>query len=100
MKGHIMFLIKLNYLKPIEIVDQYLAEHRAYLEEGYQNNFFIVSGPQNPRTGGIILSQLKDKAQLQDIIQKDPFYIHQVANFEIIEFAPVKYHTHFAKFVE
>lgn len=94
-----MFIILLNYKKPLEIVDQYLAEHRSFLEVGYKNNYFVVSGPRNPRTGGIIISQLKDKNQLEKIISQDPFHIHGIADFELIEFSPVKNHPDFSSFI-
>lgn len=94
-----MFVIALTYKKPIEVVDAYLTQHRDYLESGYQKNYFIASGPKNPRSGGIILSQLKDRDQLQKIIEQDPFYIHEIADFELTEFTPVKYHPNFTPFV-
>ena len=68
-----MFIILLNYKKPIEVIDKYLPAHRDFLEEGYKQNFFIVSGPKNPRTGGVIISQLNDRVQLEEILSKDPF---------------------------
>jgi uncharacterized protein YciI len=89
----------LTYKKPIEIIDKYLNEHRAFLEEGYNKNYFIVSGPQNPRTGGVIISQLKDRVQLENILKDDPFAIHDAADYEIIEFSPVKFHKNFSTFV-
>ena len=94
-----MFLVTLTYKQPMDIVEQHVAAHRAYLEQGYQQDQFIVSGPKHPRTGGIILSQLTDRAQLQKIIEQDPFYIHGVADFDIVEFAPVKFHKNFASFI-
>lgn len=94
-----MFLITLTYLQPMEVVEKYLAEHREYLEQGYQKDYFIVSGPKNPRTGGLILSQLKDRQQITSIIEQDPFYLHKIAEFEIVEFSPVKFHKQFAHFV-
>ncbi len=87
-----MFVILLSYKKPIETVDQYLVEHRNFLDEGYQNNYLLASGPRNPRTGGVLISPLKDKTILDNFIKQDPFYIHEIANYEIIEFEPVKYH--------
>jgi uncharacterized protein YciI len=95
-----MFLIQLTYKKPIELVDQYLAEHRAFLQEGYNNNFFIVSGPCMPRTGGIILSQLQDRKILEEILSHDPFFVHDLADYAYIEFNPVKYHPSFSTFIE
>lgn len=55
-----MFIVELTYLASIEQIDQYLTEHRIFLDKGYANNYFIASGPLNPRTGGIIISQLTD----------------------------------------
>jgi uncharacterized protein YciI len=94
-----MFIILLNYKKPLEIIDKYIAEHAALLEEGYQKNYFIVSGRKNPRTGGVIFSQLNDRKQLEDFIKRDPFYIHEIADYEIIEFIPGKYHPDFSSFI-
>jgi uncharacterized protein YciI len=81
------------------VIDQYLADHRNFLDEGYKNNYFIVSGPRHPRTGGIILSQLKEREQLENILKQDPYAIHHLAEYEIIEFNPVKYHTNFTSFI-
>lgn len=94
-----MFIIMLQYKAPLEVVDQYLTAHRNYLEEGYKKNYFVASGPRNPRTGGIILSQLKDREQLIKVLNQDPFTLNGIADFEIIEFTPVKYHQDFATFI-
>ncbi len=94
-----MFLITLHYLKPLDIVEKHLLAHRDFLEEGYKKDYFIVSGPKNPRTGGIILSQLKNREQLFNIIKEDPFYTNGIAEYDIIEFQPVKYHKQFAHFI-
>lgn len=94
-----MFLIMMKYVKPIEVVDTYLSQHRAFLEEGYKKDFFVVSGPRNPRIGGILISQLKNRDQLEKILREDPFYINEIATFEIIEFDPVKYHKNFSHFI-
>ena len=95
-----MFLIMLNYKKPIEIVEQFVTAHRAYLDEGYQKNCFITSGPRNPRSGGIILSQMKDRDALDKILKADPFYVNGIADFEVIEFVPNKFHKDFLSFAE
>jgi hypothetical protein len=43
-----MFVILLTYKKSLEDIDEYLAEHRAFLDNGYRDNFFVASGPKNP----------------------------------------------------
>jgi uncharacterized protein YciI len=95
-----MFIIMVNYKKPLEIVDQYVAAHRAYMDQGYTKDFFVTSGPRNPRVGGVVVSQLKDRAILETFFKDDPYYVNGVADFEIIEFAPVKNHPEFLKFIE
>lgn len=95
-----MFLILVTYPKSLEEVDAHVVAHRAFLDEGYRNNYFVVSGPRIPRTGGIIISQLTDRAQLEAILKNDPFQIHGVASYEIIEFTPLKYHQDFKEFIK
>lgn len=86
-----MFIITLKYEKSIESVEKYLEEHVIFLEKYYALNKFICSGRQEPRIGGIILCNAKDKEEVNFIIKEDPFYINQVAKYEIIEFIPTKY---------
>jgi uncharacterized protein YciI len=87
-----MFIVIVHYEKDLSIVDEYLQAHRDFLEQGFQKNYFLVSGPQEPRTGGIILSQLKDKKILEDFLADDPFMQKGIAIYQIIAFTPVKYH--------
>ncbi|BBB15378.1 uncharacterized protein RVIR1_08970 [Candidatus Rickettsiella viridis] len=95
-----MFLVLITYKKPIEEIDRYLLEHRKFLDIGYKNNYFVVSGPRNPRTGGVILSQLNNRNQLENFLKDDPFFIHGIASYEVIEFVPVKCHLDFSSFID
>ncbi|MCT4508506.1 MAG: YciI family protein [Tepidibacter sp.] len=83
-----MFIVSLTYVKEIDIVESYLEEHVDYLKEQYTKGFFMASGRKVPRTGGVIVSNLKDKEELMNILKKDPFYKNQVAEYDIIEFVP------------
>lgn len=94
-----MFIVLITYQKPLSEVDQYLAAHRDFLSGGYEKNYLICSGPQNPRTGGVLLSQLSNRTTLEEFIANDPFYINKIASYEIIEFNPVKYHENFVPFI-
>lgn len=94
-----MFIIILKYEKSIKDVEQHLEEHVIFLEKYYASNKFICSGRQEPRTGGIILCNAKDKDEVNLIIKEDPFYINQVAKYEIIEFIPTKYADTFKEFI-
>jgi uncharacterized protein YciI len=94
-----MFIVMIHFTKPLDVVDLHVADHREFLGEGYKKDYFVASGPRKPRTGGVIISQLKDRAELEKIIHQDPYYVRGIAEYEIIEFDPVKYHEKFTAFV-
>lgn len=94
-----MFIITLKYEKSIESVEKYLKEHVLFLEKYYASNKFICSGRQESRTGGIILCNAKDKDEVNSIIKEDPFYINQVAKYEMIEFIPTRYADAFKELI-
>ena len=83
-----MFIFNLTYKVALDQVDQHLEAHIAYLKQQYAQSNFIASGRKVPRTGGIILSQIKDKQDLLDILAQDPFHKHGLADYELIEFIP------------
>ncbi|WP_166962977.1 YciI family protein [Yeosuana marina] len=85
-----MFIISLTYKTQLEKIDQYLNEHIDFLNEQYELGNFLVSGRKIPRTGGIILSKASSKSELEKIIEKDPFKINELADYEITEFIPSK----------
>jgi uncharacterized protein YciI len=94
-----MFVVLINFTQPLDMIEQHVADHRHFLSEGYKKNYFVASGPRIPRTGGIIISQLKDREQLETILSNDPYKLRGVAEYEILEFNPIKFHEGFAAFV-
>ena len=89
-----MFVILLSYKKPLAEVERYLAAHREYLDRHYADGVFLCSGPQNPRTGGVILCRAADRAAVEALTSEDPFRIHGVA-----EFSPTKHLPGFGAFL-
>jgi uncharacterized protein YciI len=85
-----MYIISLTYKVSLEEVDRYLEEHIEYLNRQYEMGNFLASGRKVPRTGGIILSNVPDKDKLSQILEEDPFKKNELAEYEIIEFIPVK----------
>ena len=85
-----MFVILMNYVKPLAEIDANLEAHRRFLEEGYAAGYLLASGPRLPRTGGIILAHAAGMEELLDFLSKDPFNKAGVAQYEILEFTPVK----------
>jgi len=85
-----MFIINLTYKVELDKVDQFLDEHIEFLNKQYALGNFMASGRKVPRTGGIILSNIKDKSALEQIIEQDPFKSQDLADYELIQFVPSK----------
>ncbi|MRV72301.1 GTP cyclohydrolase [Duganella sp. FT92W] len=83
-----MFIISLTYLKPAEEIDALLAKHREYLREQYDNGMFLMSGRMVPRTGGVIIATADSKADIEAVIELDPFNEAGAASYTITEFVP------------
>lgn len=94
-----MFILVLRYVKPLDEVDKELTSHVKYLDKYYSLQKFICSGRRNPRIGGVILCNEKDRKEVENIIKEDPFYIKEIAEYEIIEFSPTKYADGFDNFI-
>ena len=86
-----MFVVKLTYKTDISEVDKYLQAHREFLDYHYKQGLLLASGPMKPRTGGILIALTKDKAHLESVLQQDPYFLAEIADYELIEFIPVKH---------
>lgn len=82
-----LYVIELTYWNGLEVVEEHLEEHRAFLREQVEAGRFLLTGPQVPRRGGIILAT-GDREALDTAIRSDPFYVHEVASYRVIEFTP------------
>ena len=83
-----MFIVSLNYKCGLKEIDKHLDDHVAYLKQEYANGSFIASGRKIPRTGGIILSCVKSRDELELILAQDPFIKAGIAEYDITEFFP------------
>ena len=83
-----MFIVSLHYTCGLEEVDRHLDAHVAYLKRAYANGHFVASGRKVPRTGGIILSDLQSREQLEAILSEDPFNQAGIAEYTVTEFLP------------
>ncbi|OPZ59677.1 MAG: YciI-like protein [Deltaproteobacteria bacterium ADurb.Bin510] len=83
-----MFVVLLNYTSPIEAIDELLDDHLDYLRQQYASGVFVLSGPQEPRSGGVIIARAASRAELEAILAQDPFQRAGVAEYSLIEFRP------------
>lgn len=83
-----MFLILLNYIKPLEEIDCLIPAHRLFLERHYASGHFLLSGRKEPRTGGVIFARAMERAELEAVLAHDPFSVAKAADYAIVAFAP------------
>ena len=88
-------IITLTYTMPMEEIDKFLIEHRAFLDLGYEKGMLLASGPQNPREGGIVLARGETIEEIKEFCKNDPFYQNKCAEYKFTEYIPVKYQKEF-----
>lgn len=82
----------IRYRRPFEEVAPHVEEHRVYLRALKADGRLMVSGPMDPRVGGMLLLRLPDAdvlAELDRIRDGDPFTKRGLAQYELIPWAPV-----------
>ena len=92
-----MFIANLKYKKSMEEVNKVLEAHLEYLEKYFEKGKFICTGKKSfPELGGVILFNSNNLEEAKKILYEDPFYIEEIADYEIIEFQPVKFSQNFS----
>ncbi|RAX54726.1 GTP cyclohydrolase [Helicobacter sp. 16-1353] len=87
-----LFLVIVTYIKPLDEVEALRPKHREYLKEGYKNKNLLLSGPHkehNGKFGGILIARFPSKENVEEFTKNDPFYLNNVATYDIIEFEAV-----------
>ena len=84
------FLIEIQYTAPPEIIAGILADHRAFLQIGYDQGWLLMSGPMNPKTGGIVIARAPSLEEIQTYFLNDPYGQNQAATYRFVEFDPIK----------
>ncbi|MBH1989796.1 MAG: GTP cyclohydrolase [Alphaproteobacteria bacterium] len=92
-----LFLVILSYKVDLEKINSFRADHLEFLQNCYDKNLFIISGPKVPRNGGVILARCDSKDMLLAVLEKDPFAINDLADYEVIEFEPTKWSSLFER---
>lgn len=94
-----MYVVVLTYEKPWEEVMRWAPEHRAYALTRYAQGHYLMSGRKPDKSGGVILAQAADRAELDAVLQGDPFWREKIACYEVIEFWPQMAAERFKDFI-
>ena len=85
------FLVEIIYKAPIERINEVRDRHRAFLDAGYKKGMILMSGPQVPRTGGIIIGRAESMEDFALLLADDPYQKEGVAEYKFMEFIPVHF---------
>lgn len=94
-----MFIILVNYQRPLSEVDAFVPAHREFLQTHYAAGTFLLSGRREPRDGGIIIARADSRATVERIVTEDPFHQQGLATYTILEFQPSLSAPEFAHFI-
>jgi uncharacterized protein YciI len=76
-----MYIVYLNYVRPLEEVEAVLDPHVAWLNKYFDAGVFITAGRKDPRTGGVLMVKDIGRERLNTILAEDPF--QAVAEYEV-----------------
>ena len=94
------FIVEITYTAPLETIATVVDRHRAFLKIGYDEGLLLFSGPQNPKTGGLVVARAESLEAIQAFFAKDPFATENVGSYRFIEFGPVRHQPWLTDWVE
>jgi uncharacterized protein YciI len=83
-----MFVAISEYLLDADEVDRLRPDHKAWLAEASDAGRLLVSGRQNPPSGGVLVFHAEDREEADAFIATDPYVVGGAARYELTEFTP------------
>lgn len=83
------FIVDIKYLVPVDQLAEILPAHRAFLQTGYDKGILLLSGPKEPRTGGLVVARSEALEDLREFFSHDPYHLNNLATHTFTEFNPV-----------
>lgn len=85
------FVVEIIYKAPLEKINEVRDRHRAFLDVGYKRGMILMSGPQVPRIGGVIIGRAESMEDFASLLADDPYQVEGVAEYKFMEFTPVHF---------
>lgn len=83
-----MHIIILKFTKKRHSAEQYLPDHKAWLERGFEDDAFLLAGTLGSNLGGAILARGLPIEAIQERVNEDPFVRENIVSAEVLEYAP------------
>lgn len=85
-----MFVVLLKFAQNRAEAPRHMAGHMAWLQRGFDDGVFLLSGSLQPGLGGCIVAHGESAEALRARVAADPFVAAGVVTAEIVELAPSK----------
>lgn len=93
------FIVEIIYKAPIEKINEIRDRHREFLDKGYKQGLILMSGPQVPRVGGMIIARAESMDEIFQFLSDDPYQKEKVAEYKFTEFTPVHYQDNIKEWI-
>ena len=91
-----LFVVLMNYTRPLPDVDAVRAEHVAHLEQAAGRGIMVAWARRSPPVGGVLVARAPDRETLDEVLALDPYVRAGVASPEVVEFRPANVRGPFA----
>jgi uncharacterized protein YciI len=81
-----MFIAVTSYASPLPPDDPDLPAHWAHLDDCYRRQLLVASGPQEPRTGGLLVIRGTDRVAAEALMDRDPLVVSGRVTYRLIPF--------------
>ena len=85
-----MYFVSLKFSHNRATASQFMQAHNDWLQRGFSDGVFLLSGTLQPKLGGGIVAHNTSLEELRKRIDSDPFVVEGVVAAEIVELTPSK----------
>lgn len=83
-----MFFVSLTFASNRAAAPHFMAGHKDWLQRGFTDGVFLLSGSLAGGAGGAILAHATSRDDLESRLKQDPFVSEGVVEADIIEVTP------------
>ena len=83
-----MFCIFLKFSSNKSQAAAHMAEHKRWIDQGFEDGIFLVTGGLAGNQGGMVLAYNTTREALEMRVALDPFVAEKVVEAEIVEMTP------------
>jgi uncharacterized protein YciI len=91
-----MYILFINPTRSPEELAPAFPAHSEFLNSYVKVGKFILTGGLTARPAGMVLANVNSEDELKALLEEDPFVRQQLADYEVIEFKPSRYHESLA----